>query len=248
MCRLFALVSSKEGSREFYDLMGPFKAQADKHPDGWGIAWYADGSPSVVKSPLKADQDKEFMNVVKKVRSPLIMAHLRQASIGEKTVENTHPFVQGKWTFAHNGTFHTKPELKEKLPTEYQARLKGTTDSEALFQWIMCNIDRKKDPVKGIREAMGWVRENLGPHVTALNFLLTDGKRLYAYRYAYCRPFLYSLYYAVRTPTLDHPNSSIVFSSEHLTGEAWRPVDNGVLVETILDGTGKISTNIYQNI
>src|ERR1700730_12938644 len=57
------------------------------------------------------------------LNSPLI-AHLRKASVGLKVKENTHPFVNGEWAFAHNGTIR-------KLNLRY------TTDSLWFFQGLL---------------------------------------------------------------------------------------------------------------
>ena len=81
----------------------------DQHSDGWGIAFFEgrgcrvflDPSPAV-RSPV-AELVHNYP-----IRSMNVIAHIRKATKGVVSLENTHPFMRelwGRyWIFAHNGT------------------------------------------------------------------------------------------------------------------------------------------------
>src|ERR1700676_2228166 len=77
------------------------------HSDGWGIvAWEKDLPVYLGREPTNALVDEKFEKAclsgeAGQLATPLI-AHLRKASVGLKTRENTHPFMNGEWAFAHN--------------------------------------------------------------------------------------------------------------------------------------------------
>src|SRR5438874_13754815 len=78
--------------------------QSRRNPDGYGIATYeTDGSPRIEKRPAAAYADELFAREAKERKSPTFVAHVRYASTGGVTVENTHPFEQHGRVFAHNG-------------------------------------------------------------------------------------------------------------------------------------------------
>jgi predicted glutamine amidotransferase len=46
------------------------------------------------------------------------------------TEENCHPFVRGDFALAHNGGIYPMSRLHQILPPEWEATVRGTTDSE----------------------------------------------------------------------------------------------------------------------
>ncbi len=223
MCRLFAFISPRKVGSDFHFLMRPFQQQAVEHPQGWGFGWYEDGKARVVKKPVSAYQNPEFLQAADSIESNILIAHIRKASEGSKqTVENTHPFQFENWIFAHNGTIDIAQEIRRELPQEYQARLKGMTDTEIYFQWILFNIDERKEA--GIKDAIAYIRERVGKESSAMNFLLSDGQRLFVHRLAFKKIDHYSLRYLQR-------EDAIFVSSDSLTKEVWTPLENGELLE-----------------
>ena len=83
------------------------------------------------------------------------------------------------------------------LKNDYKLQLKGETDSEVYFYWLIQNIRKIGDVVDGIRSALFEVRKY---NHTGLNFLLSDGNTLYAFRYSIENHNYYSLYYLSRDP------------------------------------------------
>lgn len=62
------------------------------------------------------------------------VAHLRAASHGKNTMENTHPFIVGNWAIAHNGIFSEHNIVKLALGD--RIKFKGETDTEAAIHLI----------------------------------------------------------------------------------------------------------------
>ena len=89
--------------------------QSERHPDGWGVAYYVAGAPHLLRSVQTAVNDRMFQHVSGIVTSQTVLAHLRKATQGELTVIDTHPFQYGTWAFAHNGNIKNFPALRDTL-------------------------------------------------------------------------------------------------------------------------------------
>lgn len=63
------------------------------------------------QSPI-ADCVKQY-----KIKSLNVIAHIRKATQGGVTIENTHPFIREiwgqNWVFAHNGNLKELPDMSE---------------------------------------------------------------------------------------------------------------------------------------
>lgn len=141
MCELFGFCSVKD-----YDVtnwLKEFFSHSPMHPDGWGLATFYGNAASVEKEPVCANDSSYLQNRLSvPVTEPLILAHIRKASVGKLGFSNCHPFVKrdagGRcWTLIHNGTVF-QSEVLEKYP-EIQ---RGSTDSERILLYIVDNIDR----------------------------------------------------------------------------------------------------------
>lgn len=196
MCRLFGLLANQPVDVEFALVSSakPFQSFGQKHPSGWGMGWYQDDTPSITKEPLPAHESDAIVRAATDVYSNLTIAHVRFATCGELTRENCHPFGFGKWLFAHNGGLN-RNTLLERLDERHIAALEGQTDSEVFFHWILQNIERAGEVPAGLRASLSAVQDYSG-----LNFLLTDGQSLYAYRDASKRHDYYSLFALKRDP------------------------------------------------
>jgi predicted glutamine amidotransferase len=113
------------------------------------------------------------------------------------------------------------------MPKEYSGRIQGQTDSEQLFFWILCNIDREGDIVQGIREAIGCIDDR---NASAFSFILSDGEAVYAYRSACCSADRHSLTYRVREETDKYPGRSVIISSQRLGRGDWHSLGKGQLL------------------
>ena len=114
------------------------------HSDGWGIACYENGSPHLERRALAAFEDLYFSSTAERVYAKTVVAHIRLATVGQPKIENCHPFQVGVWTFAHNGTITAIDTLRESLQQELRPplrhELRGDTDSELFFLWMMSRL------------------------------------------------------------------------------------------------------------
>jgi predicted glutamine amidotransferase len=209
------------------------------NPDGWGLASYPDKSAVLFKEPANAATSKlaEFLASQPILTSSLLIAHIRKASVGGPSYENTHPFVReldGKeYALAHNGTLKN---YRDKLAL---SRLKplGQNDCEFLLCYLLGRIEQQ-----GIAqwqpESFAWLRRELQTvnDTGLLNCIFTDGTYLFSY---HDKSGFNSLHYlrrhapygTVSFPDLHekidlsavYPESAVgvVVATKPLTDEAW---------------------------
>jgi glutamine amidotransferase len=211
MCRLFGMSGGREAVRAtFWLLEAPdsLAEQSRREPDGTGLGSFdPDGKPVVSKQPLAAYEDQEFAREAREVSSRTFIAHVRYASTGAVSPENTHPFEQRERLFAHNGVIEDLGGLEAELG-DAMSLVHGETDSERYFALITREIERDGDVGPAIARAAGWIAENLP--IFALNLVLITEGELWALRY----PDVHELYVLERAaggPTgarhLDHASA-----------------------------------------
>ena len=232
MCRMMAVVG---GGAAVAPLLSRFRAEASDgrvargaqpgHVDGWGIAFAgADGAlHHAGRSIDDASRDPTYAAAVERVGAAprVALAHVRKATRGSRTLDNTHPFIERGYAFAHNGTVDgiAKP---------------GENDSRVLFARILGEIEKGASVV----DAIARLARDVDAHrsYTSLTILLTDGASLWGLRRVgndpvacapeACPADYYTLGYAAL------PQGGIVVSQEHeiLGLAAWTPVGDGELL------------------
>jgi len=252
MCRLFGLTAGNSRVRATFwllDAPDSLEAQSHRNVDGSGIGFFdAAGVPVVDKQPEPAFRDEEFIHEARQAESSAFVSHVRWATAGGRTLQNTHPFVMHGRIMAHNGGFGELPRLEEQLGS-YASLVQGDTDSERYFALITQQADAHGGDVgAGITAAASWIGANLP--VSALNAIVAAPGELWALRY----PGQHALHIlerqagASRTPSGDkglhvrsstssihapalHEVPSVVIASEQLDGESgWRMLAPGELV------------------
>ncbi len=160
--------------------------------DGFGVAWYDHHpEPGLFRDVMPAWSDANLKNLTQHVRSGLFLAHVRAATGTATSRNNCHPFVHGRWSFMHNGQVGGYAQMRRDaemmIPDALYGARKGATDSEALFLVALAaGLDR--DPCAALQKAAGQfialakIKGAL-PHLR-LTAALSDGKHLYALRYA----------------------------------------------------------------
>src|SRR5919198_665370 len=215
MCRVFGCVAAERVSirHELLDAENPLIRQSEEHDSGWGMAVYErpDGSePRLVRCPEAAYMDGDYRKATS-TRGRIFNVHVRRATMGGLTLANTHPFCLGNYSFGHNGTvLHYGRLLEQRV-----AKPAGETDSEALFNFLMRDYD-PGEPVGSLRAAMETVVER--SPFSGLNFLFSDGERLYAYRLG-----IFELHWLARP-------GQLLVASEKLTDEPWHTVQQDVVL------------------
>jgi predicted glutamine amidotransferase len=215
MCRVLGCVAAEPVSirYELLEAENPMIRQAEEHDSGWGMAVYdrADGAePHSVRFPEAAYADGDFKGATS-MRGRIFNVHVRRATMGGLRLENTHPFCLGNYSFGHNGTVLYFPRLLEPGVRSPD----GDTDSEHLFNLLMRDYD-PGDPVGSLRRTMrAAVRRS---PFSGLNFLFSDGERLFAYRLG-----VFELHW------LPRPGQLLV-ASERITAEPWHSVQQDVLL------------------
>lgn len=239
MCRLFGAVSQ---GPVYYDLFEEFSDLAvggntphggpDErgHRDGWGLAFYRNGTlVDHVRGVGSAQSDSRFLQAAWKVAKTnidrkagqrlIVLAHIRRASpntpIGP---EWSHPFVDSKggrtWSFAHNGGLNDCPFREED----------GRLDSQVAFRLLLSNLDghEPEDVAAATKATVETVRRDYGGY-SSLNFLLSDGERLHAFRDYEKDSDYYTLYY-------DHFGEAVLVCSQPILGMKDNPIVKGYLL------------------
>jgi predicted glutamine amidotransferase len=244
MCRLFGLTSGTVPARvTFWLLDAPdsLEAQSHRNADGSGIGFFdAAGAPVLDKQPEPAFSDEEFIREAREAESATFIAHVRWATAGGRTVQNTHPFAMQGRIMAHNGGIGELPRLEEQLGS-YASLVLGDTDSERYFALITKQTEAHGGDVgAGITAAASWIAEHLP--VSSLNTIVAAPGELWALRYPAAhalhildRPAGPELHVRSATSSMHAPAlkdaPSVVVASEELDGETgWRMLAPGELV------------------
>jgi predicted glutamine amidotransferase len=244
MCRLFGLTSGTVPARvTFWLLDAPdsLEVQSHRNADGSGIGFFdAAGAPVLDKQPEPAFSDEEFIREARQAESATFIAHVRWATAGGRTVQNTHPFAMQGRIMAHNGGIGELPRLEEQLGS-YASLVLGDTDSERYFALIMQQTEAHGGDVgAGITAAAGWIAEHLP--VSSLNTIVAAPGEVWALRYPAAhalhileRPAGPELHVRSTTSSMHAPAlkdaPSVVVASEELDGESgWRMLAPGELV------------------
>lgn len=149
MCRLFGFRSTvpSQMHRSLVLETNALRRQSHEHPDGWGLAFYVGGQPQVARGVAGAFEDEDFENLCQFISSETVVAHVRKASVGGLTLENTHPFEYGPWVMAHNGTVPGFAEMRSRLEgmlsDDFRQKLTGETDSERLFALFLTRLESR---------------------------------------------------------------------------------------------------------
>jgi predicted glutamine amidotransferase len=185
MCRLFGMSGGKhEVQATFWLLDAPTSliALSETQPDGVGLGTFnPDGSPWVYRKPVAANRSQTFITDAHEVKSRTFLAHIRHATAGEPTLQNTHPFEQHGRLFAHNGVLGGLDELRSRLG-EHASLAQGSTDSELYFTLMTKRIEEHDgDVAAGIAHAAREIAAEIPLY--SLNMVLTTPNDVWALRY-----------------------------------------------------------------
>lgn len=189
MCELFAM-SSRTPTAVTYSLDEFSKngSSLRHNRDGWGIALARDRDAFLVKEPEPAS-DSPWVRFIAEhpLDTTLAIAHVRYATRGLHTMENTHPFRRalGRRThfFAHNGTLKGIEESVDTASLSYLPV--GDTDSELAFCTLLSRLKPhyERDEAPSVEARFDVFRDvcDKMKGLGSSNFLYYDGDILFAH-------------------------------------------------------------------
>jgi glutamine amidotransferase len=156
--------------------------------DGWGVAYYEGPDARLIKDPGPASQS-DWIGFLQRheLRSAMVMAHIRHATMGGRAYRNTQPFgreLAGRMhLFAHNGWLPGLPDAPAFRSSRFTSM--GETDSEQAFCGLLDGLQDIWRPgeVPALAARMALVTafaaelRAYGP----ANFLYADGDVLFAH-------------------------------------------------------------------
>lgn len=215
MCRVFGAVAAAPISvrYELLEARNPLIVQSESHDSGWGIAAYRQlgcDAPAIERFPVAAHQDSRFTDATD-AGARIFNAHVRRATLGGLSEQNTHPFDFGPYTFSHNGTILDYRSLLRRGMSEPT----GETDSECVFMRLMYEFD-PDDVVRSLRGVVATIVASTT--FSGVNFLFSDGLKLYAYRLG-----IFKMHWCTRSGVA-------MVASEPMTDERWHSLQQDVLL------------------
>jgi predicted glutamine amidotransferase len=156
----------------------------DVHADGWGIAFFEGKGVRLFLDPQPSVQSS-IAELVRNypIRSLNVIAHIRKATQGVVSLENTHPFMRelwGRyWVFAHNGNL---PLFQPELDGSFMPV--GNTDSELIFCWLLQSLRQRFGDTPPSRDALFSALHELTYPLSKtgiFNYLLSNGDSLFAH-------------------------------------------------------------------
>ena len=256
MCELFAMSARQPAtvslSLEQFSRHGGLSGP---HKDGWGIAWYEERDIRLVKEkePAASSACVRFIQS-NPFSSPLVLSHIRKATLGPVAARNTQPFVRelgGAWhCFAHNGDLRGIAADSRFRATGFHPV--GETDSEQAFcallealrpLWSGASVpplSARRQVLSGFAAAL----RELGP----ANFLYCDGDTLFAHAHRRHQadggiraPGMWHLCRhcpaggelaaeGLRIASREYEQQVVLAASVPLTAEGWVPMEEGEMI------------------
>ncbi|MCS7306503.1 MAG: class II glutamine amidotransferase [Thermoguttaceae bacterium] len=158
-----------------------FRHRAEDNPHGWGIARFEGNVCQVFKEPIKASKSKlaTFLRDYESFVSKIFIGHVRRASRGNPTLQNTHPFSRTfrsrEIALAHNGTLDL---VMERSALKFHPV--GETDSEYLLCALLTRLSNERISFTDFQRIEAILREF--NRFGTMNVLFSEGVHLYSYR------------------------------------------------------------------
>jgi len=253
MCELFALSASEPVDVKLsLSELARHGGDTDHHRDGWGVA-FGDGRDFRVFKEAEAAATSPLIRCLADhpVRARTVVAHIRHATQGAIAAENTQPFMRELGgvirVLAHNGDLGSRAAWAH-TGARFQAA--GDTDSEAAFCALLDDaVARGESGPLGLDAFAAFARRarEVGP----ANLIYAEPERLLVHAdrrkqrdgtitppglWMLCRQCTASPTRGAAFEIATAAETKVVlFASVPLTGEAWRPLERGRVLE-VADG------------
>jgi len=173
--------------------------------DGFGIGWYVQSiskRPGLFRAITPAWSNRNLHYNAPLIRTDCLFAHIRAATEGAITEDNTHPFSFGRFLMMHNGSIPQFRRIKRKLLAllndEIFLWIKGQTDSEYVFALLMQHIVEMRGTGPRLTELQIKqcfqktfdviqqlkVDAGTGEEVSNFNLMVTNGRRIFGTRFS----------------------------------------------------------------
>lgn len=230
MCRLLGSVSRAPVTVDevLGDGRAAFLELACKHGDGWGHAFSEHPEHvEVHKAPDSARENPAFASLASGRAARAALTHLRWATLGlGLSLENTHPFTDGRIAFGHNGSIDPPEALDQLISPHLAGQRHGTTDSERYFLALLSRL-AEQDEVEALVSTLADVA-SLPGGAKSLNCMLLTPKALYAVcsydPASYDEPDYYPLLYRADAETV------VVASTGWTDSAGWTTLSNGQML------------------
>jgi predicted glutamine amidotransferase len=158
-----------------------FRHRGEHNPHGWGIARFDGKACQIFKELVKAPNSKlaMFLRDYDSFVSKTFIGHVRYASQGNHSLQNTHPFSRvfqyQEVALAHNGTL--RPVINKDMLKFHPV---GETDSEYLLCALLTVLSEKRIRFTDFQRIEVVLRgfNRFGK----MNLLFSEGDHLYSYR------------------------------------------------------------------
>lgn len=226
------------------------------HKDGWGIAFYEGMDVKVIREASSAGASPyiDFINS-NSFTSNITISHIRLATQGENSLQNTQPFSRelgGRMhVFAHNGDLDNI--ACDRFPLGCFRPI-GDTDSEYAFCYLLhlmqdLWLKNSRPTLEQRFQVISVFAEQIRPLGPA-NFIYSDGEYLFVHGHKRTQqekkepqpPGLHVLHRVCRIPghetrisglDVDYgkkPQEVVLVASVPLTDEPWRPMNGGEIL------------------
>lgn len=198
---------------------------------GFGLGWYNPGpNTATYINPLPCWKDPNLPGLLKSIRRRMWMGYLHGSDRNySPCVENMQPLHQDDILFIHEGEIEDflttlRPYCLRYLAPEIEAGISGQTASEYLFALLRQRMT-EEDHVSAkvaLAEIAATLEVTLRDIKAGLNFIISDGLRLYAIRHSTNQPCT-PLFYSEDDPSF--PSGSQLVASAPLSSEGkWEEV------------------------
>ena len=170
----------------------------------WDTTSHDPAYPYLYKTEHLPFYDENIRNLAGKISPKCFLAHLRGISYNSKqdvSIQNVHPFIfdNTNIVLAHNGSLShfdaMKYDLLEYVNSEYQTKIKGTTDSEWIYAIFLSQLPTQmqivdtQDILKAIIETLKILQKVRNKHNIAItspvNIFISNGEFIAATRFVF---------------------------------------------------------------
>ena len=149
VCRLYALQATHptRAACELLTAQNALLEQSEQdtrglsNPHGWGLASLVGGTARCVRQVKPADESARYREQALALEGSTLLAHIRRATVGDPSHDNTHPFRRDAAFLVHNGHVPAfdavRPRLRDRLSRRHRETIRGTTDSEHVFALLL---------------------------------------------------------------------------------------------------------------